>query len=258
MIFEKYIGIDYSGAQTPEASLPGLRVYESHAASLPVEVPPPPSPRKYWARKEVAQWLLDQVNKPQRVVVGIDHGFSFPLRYFERYGLPLDWEVFLRDFREHWPTHEDHTYVSSVRDGNSGKGAARSGDSRWRRLTDIRVRAKSVFHFGVPGSVASSTHAGLPWLLHIREKARKPVHFWPFDGWAIPAGASVIAEAYPALCSGNYARDGRTSDQHDAYSLAAWLREVDQAESLVEYFAPNLSPEEREIADIEGWILGAR
>jgi hypothetical protein len=25
--FSRYIGIDYSGAQTPNASLPGLRVY---------------------------------------------------------------------------------------------------------------------------------------------------------------------------------------------------------------------------------------
>ncbi len=29
-IFDRYIGIDYSGAQTPEASLPGLPVFSIH------------------------------------------------------------------------------------------------------------------------------------------------------------------------------------------------------------------------------------
>jgi hypothetical protein len=28
-VFERYIGIDYSGAQTPKSSLKGLRVYEA-------------------------------------------------------------------------------------------------------------------------------------------------------------------------------------------------------------------------------------
>jgi hypothetical protein len=38
-------------------------------------------------------------------------------------------------------------------------GAARMGNSRWRRLTEERTGgAKSVFHFDVQGSVAKSTH----------------------------------------------------------------------------------------------------
>jgi hypothetical protein len=37
-------------------------------------------------------------------LVGIDHGFSFPLRYFEAHGLKPDWSAFLDDFQRHWPT----------------------------------------------------------------------------------------------------------------------------------------------------------
>ena len=55
--FERYIGIDYSGARTPDDSLPGLRVYLAQGESPPLEVPPPPSPRKYWSRREIAGWL---------------------------------------------------------------------------------------------------------------------------------------------------------------------------------------------------------
>jgi hypothetical protein len=41
--FQRYIGIDYSGAETPTASLKGLRVYLAEKAASPIEVPPPPS-----------------------------------------------------------------------------------------------------------------------------------------------------------------------------------------------------------------------
>ena len=56
--FSRYIGIDYSGAETPTASLKGLRVYVADVNALPVEVPPPPSPRRYWTRRGIAEWLL--------------------------------------------------------------------------------------------------------------------------------------------------------------------------------------------------------
>ncbi len=45
--FKRYIGVDYSGAQPPTASVKGLRVYLAEGDAAPVEVLPPPSPRKY-------------------------------------------------------------------------------------------------------------------------------------------------------------------------------------------------------------------
>ena len=36
--FARYIGIDYSGAQTPTASLKGLRVFLAESGAPPVEV----------------------------------------------------------------------------------------------------------------------------------------------------------------------------------------------------------------------------
>jgi len=40
--FHRYIGIGYSGAETPNSSLKGLRVYEASRDSLAVEVVQPP------------------------------------------------------------------------------------------------------------------------------------------------------------------------------------------------------------------------
>ena len=123
--FARYIGIDYSGAQTPTASLKGLRVYLAEGGAAPVEVLPPPSPRKYRTRRGIAEWLVDRLAEDAPTLVGIDHGFSFPLRYFEVHALKPDWPTFLDDFQRHWPTDEN-IYVDFVRDGGVGNGAARS------------------------------------------------------------------------------------------------------------------------------------
>jgi hypothetical protein len=255
--FQRTIGIDYSGAETPTASLKGLRVYLAEGGASPIEVLPPPSPRKYWTRKGIADWLVDRLADDAPTLVGIDHGFSFPLRYFETHRLLPDWPAFLDDFHRHWPTDGDHTYVDFVRRGALGNGGARMGNARWRRLTEERAGgAKSVFHFDVQGSVAKSTHAGIPWLRFIRQRLGQRVHFWPFDGWNIPAGRSGIAEVYPALWNRSFLNEGRTSDQHDAFSIATWLSRADRDGSLAAFLKPDLTPPERTLAQVEGWILG--
>ena len=218
---------------------------------------PPPSPRKYWTRRGIAEWLADRLAEDVATIVGIDLGFSFPLRYFEVHQLEPDWPKFLEDFQRHWPTDAEHTYVDFVRDGLAGNGAARAGNTRWRRMTEQRAgSAKSVFHFDVQGSVAKSTHAGIPWLRFIRQRLGARVHFWPFDGWDIPVGRSAIAEVYPALWSRSFAIEGRTQDQHDAFSIAAWLSRADREGSLAAFLEPDLLPAELTVAQVEGWILG--
>lgn len=255
--FERYVGIDYSGAETPNASLKGLRVYAAEGCALAAEVLPPPSPRKYWTRSALAAWLVERLAEGPPTIVGIDHGFSFPLRYFETHLIPPDWPTFLDDFQRHWPTDADHMYIDFIRDGLHGNGAARMGNTRWRRLTELRAGgAKSVFHFDVQGSVAKSTHAGIPWLRHLRQRHGDRLHFWPFDGWDVPAGRSAVVEVYPSLWKHAYASEGRTPDQHDAFSVATWLQQADRDGRLQGAFHPVLTPAESEIGMLEGWILG--
>lgn len=254
--FHRYIGIDYSGAETPESSLKCLRVYLAEHAGRPYEVLPPPSFKRYWTRRGIAEWLVQELGRDIPTLVGIDHGFSFPLRYFEIHGLEPDWAVFLDDFQHHWPTGQN-IYVDFVRDGMNGNGANRMGNSRWRRLTEHRTKsAKSVFHFDVPGSVAKSTHAGLPWLLMIRKELGTCVHFWPFDGWDITEGRSAVAEVYPSLWASEFPTEGRDRDQHDAYAIAAWCSQADHSKTLKNFLRPDLTPSESAIASVEGWILG--
>jgi hypothetical protein len=71
-------------SRTPDHRRPKLRL-------LPV--------RASTGRAAVAEWLVATLRERIPTIVGIDHGFSFPLAYFERHRLaPEDWPVFLDDF----------------------------------------------------------------------------------------------------------------------------------------------------------------
>ena len=90
-------------------------------------------------------------------------------------------------------------FVPTVRDGNlyrtgdAPPPGTRTGSSDEFRLTERWTSsAKSVFLFDVQGSVAKSTHAGIPWLKWLREQAGERLHVWPFDGWAIPSEKPVM------------------------------------------------------------------
>ncbi|MCP3870693.1 MAG: hypothetical protein GY703_21895 [Gammaproteobacteria bacterium] len=85
---------------------------------------------------------------------------------------------------------------------------------------------------------------------------KRKVHFWPFDGFEIPDGKSVIAEAYPALYKRRFSREDRSPDEHDAWSISAWLQASDRRNTLMRYFSPPLTLPERKQAQLEGWILG--
>lgn len=258
--FDYYIGIDYSGAKTATSRLPGLQVYAARCGAahpgVVQRVTPTDRPAKRvanWTRQEIHGWLVEQVQAGSRFAVGIDHGFSFPEAYFQRYRL-TSWDHFLEDFVRHWPTHRPEVDVDSIR---RQRPVRRCGSATEYRLTERWTSsAKSVFQFDVQGSVAKSTHAGLPWLQQLRTAYAEQLHFWPFDGWQVPPHKSLLAEVFPSLVRNRYARQERTADQQDAYAIARWLQELDQRNAWERYLHPPLSPEERAQARLEGWILG--
>ena len=261
--FDRFIGIDYSGAKTPDSSLPGLRVFIAEGNAKAREIPPPPSVRKYWTRREITQRIEKELEKSIPTIIGIDHAFSFPKKYFARYHIPHCWDKFLDDFCDHFPTDQRGANIYHMLRSGDPKIEARRGNSRWKRQTEMGNPAKSVFHFDVPGQVASSTHAGLPFLRELRRSLRK-VHFWPFDGWEVPHDASgrscksCIVEAYPRLYLDEYSKEKfKTSHQRDAYATAMWMRDAEQDGRLKDALNPALPDHVRAAAKYEGWILGA-
>ena len=254
-LFARYIGIDYSGAEAPVSRLRGLQVYESDGNDEARPVPPLDRGARNWCRKEVAAFMRDRLLNHGPCVIGVDHGFSLPLAYMQRNELST-WDGFLRHFCDYWPTTRDHMYVDFVRDQKPPSGAA----DELRLCERWTASAKSVFLFDVQGSVAKSTHAGIPWLKQLRDdrRLRARTHFWPFDGFDVPPGKSVVAEIFPSMFRRRYPNSERTADQQDAYACAMWLRDMDVLGALGEYFNPPLTLPERRIAQLEGWILGVR
>lgn len=196
-VYDLFIGIDYSGAEGASSRLEALQVYAARAGEKPTKQTSPTRSNNglpvNWSRREIAEWLIGLARERTRFIAGIDHGFSFPLAYFERYGVE-DWPSFLSDFVQHWPTDGDYVYVDFVRDGvlarrGGPSPVARIGSPNQLRLCEQWTSsAKSVFLFDCQGSVAKSTHAGIPWLKRIRDEVGAQVHFWPFDGWVPSEG----------------------------------------------------------------------
>lgn len=228
--FQRYVGIDYSGAKGENSRLPGIQIYRAIGTAEPERVP---SLDRNWNRREVKEWLLGELRQEDRVIVGIDYAFSFPR---ER-GSPHDWDGFLNSFKP-----------------------KRKGKQIFRLTERWTSSARSIFTFGVPGQVGPATMKGIPYLRDLRnDLSRGKVHFWPFDGFGVPPAKSVVAEVYPALFWRRYCREAQsnmTTHQRDAYSVARWLMEMDASGFLDRYLNPPLTNEQKEIAKFEGWILG--
>ena len=134
-MFGRIIGIDYSGADTPIKRTNKLHVYSTEGHNLPerVCIHPRQGNAKHWHRRGIAEWLMDELANPAiRTIVGIDHAFSFPIDYFDAYGLAgHGWDAFLDDFHKYWPTDGDNALVAQIR---AGTGQGRTGDSRWEEV----------------------------------------------------------------------------------------------------------------------------
>jgi len=102
-IFKAYVGIDYSGAKTTVSRNNGLRVFKATQNSEPTRVESFAGKNLNWTRKEIAHWCLEQLKGDDPIIIGIDHGFSFPMADMERYKI-RNWNQFLEDFQKYWPT----------------------------------------------------------------------------------------------------------------------------------------------------------
>lgn len=247
--FQQYIGVHYSGRKGPGERVRELRVFTAHEDHEPYPDTNPDDAEGRWSRRELAEWLRAKLEGEETTIVGIDHAFSFPQSYMERNNLK-SWDEFLDDFEGFWPT--DRFSVRELLPGNP-----RTGDPDEHRLTGRWTAfPRSVFAFDIQDSPARATHAGLPWLAYLRRSGGERVHFWPFDGFAVPAKRAVVAEVRPARFRHRYPKDGLNKEEQDAWSTCAWLQERDQLGLLRPYFTPPLATAEQEQARLEGWILG--
>ena len=252
-MFDQYVGIEYSGWRAPVSRLAGLQVFCAKPSTNPLSVTVPSTAARQWCRKDLAAWCVRELMTGTRSIFAIGHGFSFPMSYMQRHRLK-SWSEFLEHFHDSWPADRDHMYVDFVRKNDPPSGSV----SEQRLCEQWTPDAASVFQFEPPGEAAHATHAGIVWLHEMRRHPGllEKVHFWPFDGFDVPAHKSVVAEAYPALFRRRFETQDRDAHQQNAFSVSMWLKQMDSRGALRQYLNPPLTLPERRMAELEGWVIG--
>ncbi|MEW6662104.1 MAG: hypothetical protein AB1447_06915 [Bacillota bacterium] len=120
------------------------------------------------------------------------------------------------------------------------------------RQTDM----KPIFKIGGPGSVGLQSIAGIPHLYSIKAECKRlglPLFCWPFDGWDCPSEGHILVEIYPRLM--NF---GPKNDVADAKETAKAISSLDKNRELERLLKPSLTEEEKQRAQLEGWVIGVK
>jgi hypothetical protein len=250
--FQRYIGVDYSGASEASTPIPGLRVYCADRQTGPAPTLDFLGKPRNWSRRRLARWLLDRLLEDIPTIVGLDHAFSYPLAAIKP-SARESWGDFLAWFEERWPTRD-----RTVRECSTTNYRLLEKHKKELRLTDRWApTAMPICRDWKGPNVFYSTHSGIPWLRWLRESAGNRIHFWPFDGFDVPAERSVVAEVYPRTFRRRYEDEtSLRADKRDAWLICQWLKDRDEKELLKPYFKPPLDETEQGKARVEGWILG--
>lgn len=283
--FRHFVAIDWSGAVGERHR--GIAVAlcsEGEAAPRLVR------PGHRWSRKEVADWLLEEL--PEDTIAGLDLGISLP--FADRGAFLPGWDRSPPDARSLWALVEDlctdapHLSVSPFVDHpqaaahfrrHGGREGAQFGGGRGRfRLTEraqeaMGCRPYSNFNLVGAAQVGKSSLSGMRMLHRVSQSL--PV--WPVD--PLPQSGSVVVEIYTTIAALAAGRPpGRSKmrtvaelnealavlrsapvagsgaiDDHtsDALVTAAWLRRVAHQPDL--WRPRGLAA----VAHTEGWTFGA-
>ncbi len=194
--FDRYIGIDWSGAAQPGYA--GVAVASCAAGrAAPALVSPP---GKTWTRAAVLEWLQRELARPQRLLVGFDFAFALP---GDGRPAPALWA-------------EIDTRCAA--DGDLLGSRYSAGDSRfwtagpqppgWNaqpRATESACRDAGLGNPQTPfqligaKQVGKGALAGMRLLHRLEADDHERVAIWPFDTAAGRDRRSVVCEIYPRL-----------------------------------------------------------
>lgn len=194
--FDRYIGIDWSGAA--QAGYAGVAIASCAAGrAAPALVAPP---GRTWTRGAVLDWLRAELAKPQRLLVGFDFAFA----------LPGDG----RPAAALWAEVEARCAVdadllgSRYASGDPRFWTAGPQPPNWNarpRATEVACREAGLgtpqtpFQLIGAKQVGKGALAGMRLLHRLHCEAGDRVAVWPFDPAAARDRRSVVCEIYPRL-----------------------------------------------------------
>jgi hypothetical protein len=148
-------------------------------------------------RDETIDWLIDEAEKGERTVVGLDFAFSMPAWFMTENDVDSAYALWrlVADEGEGWLASCQRPFW-----GRPGTTRPRGPKSRHFRRTETEVRArklpaKSVFQIGGAGAVGTASVRGMPYLRRLHDVG---FSIWPFDEPSWP----LVVEIYPRAFTG--------------------------------------------------------
>ena len=217
--FDKFIGIDWSGAKGPKQ--PGLQVAVADAgASAPKLILPPQG--KWWGRNEVLIWLSKTIKK-SRVLVGFDFAFAYAHTDLGCYFPGI--EMNFKNVMDLWALIEDTCHEVDNFYGGSfykrkelpfhryflspyGKGDLYLPRKRVTEFYCGKVTSPHpVMKCIGAANVGTGSLAGMRFLHRLKNNLNQKITIWPFEK---KIENSVAVEIFPRL----YFKQAGTNPQH--------------------------------------------
>jgi hypothetical protein len=176
-------------------------------------------------REEVVAHLSSEVASGQRMIVGLDFAFSFPLWFCRELGAsdgPGVWRA-VAEHGEEWLATCPRPFW-----GRPGKKRpalpAHFRETEAHAAEELRTQPKSVFQIGGGGAVGTGSIRGMP---HLETLHSAGFSIWPFQSPTLP----MVLEIYPRTLTGPVVKsdpasratylDGRFPEMTAAHHLAA-------------------------------------
>ncbi len=280
--FDVYAFADYSGSESTNDQK------KSIALSIICNENEKPQTTKCYTREslryEIQSLLVKATQNDKRVIFGFDHSYSFPEGFYEivtgnRW---KTWEQLLdllcNGTKELPPVNDKpREWAKAANDCICKRLNIITGGPFWgplfkyqetdpkffekttrlkeKRLTEDRCpKTKPIYKIGGKGTVGLQSLFGIQHLAKLRYDLKDvgiELFCWPFDGWDFPSSGHMLVEMYPGLVN-----EKEKTNENDAEACSTWLYEQDKANSLIQWFNPNLEDDKLKLAGLEGWILG--
>lgn len=293
-MFEKFIGIDWSGAKGP--CLKKLQVAVCKPGGSLPELHPPPK-GKHWHRDELVDWIIKEANQ-RRILMGADFAFAYPYcdknAYFPGHHESPESALALWQKIDSICRDERHFYAGrfyKTKDAPYSmyllyqKYKGPDYDNNRHRLRTTEQACKNMgtlptctFKCVGPDQVGSGSAAGMRVLHFLATNHSGTISIWPFD--SVSQSRSTLVEIFPRLffaIAGRNPQNWKVNDTMNAvlkhFGSEPLMQDVtkyseDEIDAIVsaaalralschmEFWNPESLDEETR--RFEGWIFGCR
>jgi hypothetical protein len=285
-MFDAFAMVDWSAATVPRTGRDSIWICWRDAAGERLVNPA----TRHAARALLAEWLAVAMAKSERVLMGFDFPFGYPVGFADRLGLSgppwrAVWDEIARLVRDDERNSNNRFDVAAaLNERVSGgrfpfwgcpasparkclgpkhhRGHEANGLPERRLIDEYMKGAQPCWKLLGAGSVGGQVLTGVPVVRALRDDPRwgHSARVWPFETGlgAEPDGILVMAEVYPSLWSVSPA-GGEPKDAAQVRTVARYFAERDRAGTLAALFAGDagLTSEQRHcVQSEEAWTLG--